>query len=119
MSYLPGTVLSRGKGETYSRIKVLTDGKVIVLEGFAVGSVISMDDWHILYSTDIVNNAVKWVNPLSSEPSPGIRSVRVSEVIEEIPHGIIPGKVDSIEPAYPLDPPQKSLIRRFFGCCID
>lgn len=52
MSYHEGMNLSCGEGETLSRVKVLTEGKIIITHGFGLGQVMTIKDWFVLTGAD-------------------------------------------------------------------
>ena len=44
--------LSYGEGENLSRVKVLTEGRVIITHGFGLGQVMTLRDWFVLIGAD-------------------------------------------------------------------
>ena len=50
--YKTGQVLAVTDGITSSAVKILTNEKVIVIEGFGLGQTMTLEDWRILTGTD-------------------------------------------------------------------
>ena len=50
--YKTGQVLAVTDGITSSAVKILTNEKVIVIEGFGLGQTMTLEDWRILTATD-------------------------------------------------------------------
>ena len=47
-AYKPGDYLECGEGETFTRVLVLSENKVLLKEGVAAGSVMTMDEWYFI-----------------------------------------------------------------------
>lgn len=52
--YKPGNILTCGEGDNYSKIKILTEGKVIILCGLGKGNILHIRDWYILVGKNTV-----------------------------------------------------------------
>lgn len=50
--YTTGQVLAVTDGIMSSAVKILTNEKVIVIEGFGLGQIMTLEDWRILTGTD-------------------------------------------------------------------
>jgi hypothetical protein len=62
--YKPGSILECGQGDKYSKVKILTAGKVIILCGLSQGNILHIKDWYILvgHNTVAIHNTTLTAN---------------------------------------------------------